>query len=355
MIKYDTEAIFGLIFKLKGSVLIKVWKPMLINMAIGFVAIFLKQLMDDRFPFDDMQAWSTLGTVLGFLLVFRSNLCYSRYWEGRNHMGLMLKSTRELLRQVVSYTEDVPGTPDEDEEKLRRDIARMIVLLFNMVKDGLRGDENLEDYVQRDMMTVSEKSRLEDLDKTNPKSKGSRPSIVATWISQKLFWLCRKGGIHVSVLKKMDGNLGDIITAWMGAQKIVTTPMVFPYAQMISVFLTIFVFTVPFPLANYLALTTTKKFELPSFIICPAISGLIAYAYFGINAVGIEIEDPFGKDDNDLDLDGMAKQAEVDAANIISQYEYAIPIDDGLPAPAEKPKALPPLNNVPQHSSQANP
>ena len=32
------------------------------------------------------------------------------------------------------------------------------------------------------------------------------------------------------------------------------------------------------------------------------ITGFISFTFFGLNAIGMEIEDPFGDDDNDLDL-----------------------------------------------------
>ena len=63
-----------------------------------------------------------LGTALAFLNVFRSNLSYGRYWEGRGQLGVMVKSGRELIRKVVAYTR-VPEDPKEDQVRQRCQLA----------------------------------------------------------------------------------------------------------------------------------------------------------------------------------------------------------------------------------------
>jgi putative membrane protein len=39
-------------------------------------------------------------------------------------------------------------------------------------------------------------------------------------------------------------------------------------------------------------------------------TGLIAYIFFGIEEIGVEIEDPFGEDDNDLPLEKICATIE---------------------------------------------
>ena len=53
------------------------------------------------------------------------------------------------------------------------------------------------------------------------------------------------------------------------------------------------------------------------FIITPFISALVAYAFFGMNAVGVEIENPFGDDENDLPIPGMRARLEADTQSIM--------------------------------------
>ena len=44
---------------------------------------------------------------------------------------------------------------------------------------------------------------------------------------------------------------------------------------------------------------------------------MVAFAFFGMNAVGVEIENPFGDDDNDLPIKKMMKRVELDTAAML--------------------------------------
>merc|ERR1712166_1534261 len=74
-------------------------------------------------------------------------------------------------------------------------------------------------------------------------------------------------------------------------------------------FMVLFVFTFPFPLAH---IFFNEEQELNGFFTTPFISALVAFAFFGMNSVGIEIENPFGDDENDLAIVGMLKRVNLD-------------------------------------------
>jgi putative membrane protein len=48
----------------------------------------------------------------------------------------------------------------------------------------------------------------------------------------------------------------------------------------------------------------------------PASAGMLAFALFGIEEIGIEIEDPFGYDPNDLPLDQVGETIGRDVLDI---------------------------------------
>eukprot|EP00657_Telonema_sp_P-1_P007148 TRINITY_DN26807_c0_g1_i1.p1 TRINITY_DN26807_c0_g1~~TRINITY_DN26807_c0_g1_i1.p1 ORF type:complete len:234 (-),score=47.11 TRINITY_DN26807_c0_g1_i1:225-926(-) len=73
--------------------------------------------------------------------------------------------------------------------------------------------------------------------------------------------------------------------------KLATTPMPFPFLQMLLGLMYLWMFTVPFPLAIAYGWAS------------PAISMLLGVALFGINSIGAELEDPLGEETNDLPLE----------------------------------------------------
>jgi predicted membrane chloride channel (bestrophin family) len=100
----------------------------------------------------------------------------------------------------------------------------------------------------------------------------------------------------------------------MACEKIVGVPMVFPYTQMLTIFLVLFVYTFPLPLAH---IFFNEDAEFNGFIITPFVSMLVAFAFFGMNAVGIEIENPLGDDTNDLPMKKMCARVGKDTEAIL--------------------------------------
>ena len=92
----------------------------------------------------------------------------------------------------------------------------------------------------------------------------------------------------------MDTNLTALVDYHSGCERIVRTPIPFAYAQHIKLFVTLFCFTVPFAIVDAMKGYT------------PVAAAIFAFALFGIDEIGVEIEDPFGYDDNDLPIERIA-------------------------------------------------
>src|SRR5690606_21111684 len=55
---------------------------------------------------------AVLGSLLGFLIVFRMNASNSRYWEGRSHWGQIINCSRNLARFGSEYSTDAGELAD---------------------------------------------------------------------------------------------------------------------------------------------------------------------------------------------------------------------------------------------------
>merc|ERR1712224_482486 len=98
----------------------------------------------------------------------------------------------------------------------------------------------------------------------------------------------------------MNKNLNGLIEGFNGADKVHNVPVPFPYAQMILIFMCVYVFLSPFLFVSHFGWA------------CIVPSLVLTLAFFGINEVALEIEDPFGTDDNDLPLDTMGDALKAD-------------------------------------------
>ena len=88
------------------------------------------------------------------------------------------------------------------------------------------------------------------------------------------------------------------------------TPIPFAYAHHIKAFLALFVFSAPFALADTMGVMT------------PVAAFFIAYGMFGIEEIGVEIEDPFGYDPNDLPLDRIGATITGDTKMLVDQVKH---------------------------------
>lgn len=297
-----------------------------------FATLLRAEMGPEKYLITDVKGHATLGTALAFLNVFRSNLSYGRYWDGRGQLGSMVKAGRELMRKSVCYThipEDL-GESAKQEEALN-EIRRLINVLFLSITLALETFETFQDVEQYKMeqlieagLNETEKSALERAEPSNGEIEGpnvgksdnkGRPLMIAGFLSHRVYYLYHRGWMNAAVLKKCDSDIDGFVGAWMACEKICGVPMVFPYTQMLTIFLVLFVYTFPLPLAH---IFFNDDAEFNGFVITPFVSALVAFAFFGMNAVGIEIENPFGEDANDLPMSKMRERVANDTNQMLT-------------------------------------
>jgi putative membrane protein len=88
----------------------------------------------------------------------------------------------------------------------------------------------------------------------------------------------------------LDNNIQSLIDAVGGCERIRKTPLPFAYVVHLRRTLVIYCFTLPFALVE--SFGWWAVFDV----------ALVAYMFFGIEEIGVEIEGPFGHDENDLPL-----------------------------------------------------
>lgn len=336
MITYDTGSMLRIILQLKGSVLLIVWPQMAVCAGIAVFATIMRAWVGaDDYLIKDVKGHATLGTALAFLNVFRSNLSYGRYWDGRGHLGVLVKSGRELMRLVVTYTK-IPEDEQQEAEmnECMDDVWRLINALMRSIVLAVQhfsGHFVVPPYnmdtelcgggTEPAWLRPSESAAIQKAESIhNPSDNKGRPALIAALLSHKVYYMYHRGWMNAAVLKKCDKCIGEFVGAWMACEKIVGVPMVFPYTQMLSVFMVLFVYTFPFPLAH---IFFNEEAEFNGFFITPFICALVAFAFFGMNAVGVEIENPFGDDDNDLPVKKMMKRVELDTAAMLKLRDFS--------------------------------
>ncbi len=278
MIDYQNRRWLRLLFQLRGSVLPVLLPRILFVGAVGVVAAWLFDTRGIKIP---TIAHTLVGLALGLLLVFRTNTSYDRYWEGRRLLRMMVNRCRDLTRQIVAWVGDDAGGARAERARLVRHIAA----LYALSRQHLRDERNLDDL--GDLLTAEERAELAPV--------AARPTHAAAWITCALTRLADAGRLSEQRLQLLDGNLTSLIDSWGGCERILRTPIPFAYAQHIKTFLLLFCLSAPFAMVETMGWLT------------PLASALLAFALYGIDEIGVEIEDPFGTDPNDLPLDRIGE------------------------------------------------
>jgi ion channel-forming bestrophin family protein len=100
------------------------------------------------------------------------------------------------------------------------------------------------------------------------------------------------------VLGQLDQNI-NLLVDYIGAcERIHRTPLPFAYMVHLRRALILYCFTLPFALVGDLHWWTVAG------------TFLLAFVFFGIEEIGVEIEDPFGQDENDLPLERFCQTIE---------------------------------------------
>jgi putative membrane protein len=115
------------------------------------------------------------------------------------------------------------------------------------------------------------------------------------------------GQLSPALNQAMEGPLGRLTEALGGCERIASTPIPFTYAVIIHRTIYLYCVLLPFGLVDAIGPMT------------PVIVAFIAYTFFALEALGAEIEEPFGTEPNDLALDAMSAMIEATLREMIGE------------------------------------
>jgi putative membrane protein len=279
-----------LLFQIRSSVVPAILSRVLFCVLFG---VFITALHKLNFKVS-LPILSTVipSLVLSLLLVFRTNTAYERYWEGRKLWGGMVNTVRNLSRSIWV-------TVQENQTKDRREkiiILRLLVAFAIATKIHLRGEK-----LNKDLERLMPRQWFAKL-----KTMNHPPLEIAFWIGDYLQQQYEKKCLNVYQLTASLKLLDNLVDYLGGCERIKKTPIPLAYSIHLKQLLLLYCLTLPFQIVEQLGWGTGL------------ITGIISFAVFGIEAIGIEIENPFGKDPNDLPLDDICQTMEINIEDLIS-------------------------------------
>ncbi|CAI5462690.1 unnamed protein product, partial [Closterium sp. Yama58-4] len=277
--------------------------------------------------------YAVFSGVVAFILIFRTNLSYARYWEGRTMLAQMSSKWGDAAIQVISFDEGakepVPGGI-----RFRSEFVHTMSLMHALALQRLRGDSYLSNLTYGRFMDIppeppvdadeveewnrvrgnkslvflrAHRPHLEKywralplavLGGVNPtecsilEPSRDRVYLVMCWLHRALVARRMAGGISqdAPIVSRIYQVLSDGMLGYENALKIVNTPFPFPFAQCVALLLHINALIIPLLMADWLA----------DPYLASAITFLSVFSFYLLNEVAREIEEPFRFDPNDL-------------------------------------------------------
>jgi putative membrane protein len=230
-----------------------------------------------------------IGVALGLLLVFRTNSSYDRFWEGRKLWGSIVNDSRNLARAA---SVQLAGSRD-----LLAQVVYWTIAFPYATMHRLRGTAGLGPIA----------AELQEDEAQSVLAANSPPLAVSQRLSSLLLEARQQGLISDFVQMALDRHVAQLVDSLGGCERIHNTPLPFAYVVHLRRALIIHCFTMPFALLEPFGWNTILA------------TLLIAYTMYGIEEIGMQIEDPFGQDDNDLPLEKICQGIERNLKGLLQQ------------------------------------
>lgn len=298
MIVRDRPSGIRLFFLVRGSILPRIRTTLLLNtLSAMLVTLAHGNLFDVKITLTIIP-FTLIGLPLAIFLGFRNSAAYDRYWESRKLWGELVLRCRSLSRQCQSFIHaaELSGQAQEVDAMRLRMVYRAIgfVHALRLQLRDLSDCSELQRWVPE--------AEWPGVQKTSCKSDG-----IMLQMGKELGQCERKGWIDPCLAASIDQTLSAMTAAAASCERIKGTPVPFSYTLLLHRTAYLYCFLLPFGLVDTIGFMT------------PFVVTIVAYTFFGLDALGDEIEEPFGLEANDLPLDTMCRAIEINLLESIGQ------------------------------------
>jgi putative membrane protein len=291
MIVRPSPTLWQVMFSLKGSILLSIYKRIFSVAILSTLIVIAHRAAPGLLPTFEGAPFALLGIALSVFLAFRNSSCYDRWWEARKLWGELVYSIRDLIRQShVLPTED------------RRYILRLAIAFTHGTVVHIRSGMDKQEVIK--WLTPDEVKRYEGA--LHP------ADTIAQIIGERLALRHREGVISDIVYQMLDKTVTTMAHVLASCERIKFTPLPFAYTLLLHRTAYTFCFFLPLGFADTMGWWT------------PFATAFAAYTFFGLDALGDELERPFGHRPNALPIQAIAKVIESNLREALGDKELPV-------------------------------
>jgi len=315
MIKYH-HGTWGMqvLCRLKGSVVPKalIWSVPCAGLTIAFHILLresMAEAMGEGQGIDSI--WSGYTFILGFLIVFRSNQAYSRFWESVTLTHKIRGQWTNAFSSMLAFCSTAPEK-QEDVHHFREYLMRLMSLLhcYSLHQVCELADDQLEVI---DLSGLSP----DTVDYLHSCTSSDRAETVMLWIERLIVEGDQNKIFEVAppVLSRVFQELSAGMVNMSELRKITEVPFPFPYSQFLSYMLVL-------------------QWLVSPVVVCQLISKwwwagsavwLLSTSYWTLFYIAQEIDMPFGEDSNDLPVEVLQHEFNESLLHLSTSQSYILP------------------------------
>lgn len=289
----------------RGSVLKDIWGVLAVNVVLATLVTFSHgYLFSSKITLTSIP-FTLIGLPLAIFLGFRNNAAYDRYREGRKLWGEIVLQSRNFARQCLTLIEhQQPLKPGTGLGDVRVRMIYRLIAFSHALRHQLRESEagaEIKPLLPQDEWRQSNKA-------------ANVPDYLMHQMGNDIRSCLNEKRLDGCLAAELDKSMSAMTAAAASCERIKSTPIPFSYTLMLHRTAYLYCFLLPFGLVDTIGFMT------------PFVVGIVAYTFFGLDALGDEIEEPFGNLPNDLALDAICRAIEINLRDALGEEHALMPL-----------------------------
>jgi putative membrane protein len=290
MIVLPRPTLWDILFRIRGSIVRAVAPRLGAMLLVSVAAVLLAERNPPMLAQLGAIPFTLVGLALSIFMSFRNNACYDRWWEGRKLWGQLLIEVRAFARQTAHLAPDT-----------RAPLLLGLIGFAHGLAARLRGKPEVAAIAPWAGPGGWEAE-------PNPTDAALRS------VGRRCSALVQDGQISDIRYSVLEQPLSGLTQVQAGCERIKATPLPYAYSLLLHRTAYTFCLLLPFALARSLGWWT------------PLVALVVCYTFFGLDALGDEMEDPFGEETNDLPLDALVRTVEREMLAALGRSDLPPPL-----------------------------
>lgn len=254
----------------------------------------------------DNAAFGIYTGTLAFVLVFRTNKCYSRFWHCATSCCTLRAQLVEAASSLVCFT-FMSNHPEKEVDHFQRTIVSLTSMLHAAALANVC-NRPMSEFPIIGMNALDKKFR----DRLHEHNKSEKVDVIYMWMNGLIVRSLKSGLLNVPppILSRVFQETEKAMVEYNQVLEVMMIPFPFPYAQTAYFLLLLLGLFTPFAMCSW----TNHP------VSCTLLAFIAVVCLTSLELIASELENPFGTDANDLPV--FAFQEEMNTSlSLMLEYD----------------------------------